>query len=558
MAILTGFLSLAACGSSLGPSQSDKRARPGLFVDGSSAARFDFEHRSGLDGSFAMPQTMGSGAALWDYDGDGDLDLYLVDSGRLSQSGPPIGEANRLYQRQSDGSYLDVTATSGLGDRGYGMGCAVGDIDNDGDMDLFVSNFGPDHLYQNNGDGTFSDVTISAGIQGDAWSTSAEFFDYDRDGFLDLYVAAYVRFDPRRACKDSAGQPEFCGPDVFAGVPDTLYRNNGNGSFTNVSGPSGVGGVSGKGLGVIARDFDGDGWPDVYVANDGEENQLWINQQNGRFVNEALIRGAALNLFGRPEASMGLAAGDIDGDMDLDVFVTHLDRETNTLYVNLGGGQFEDETANFQLANPSLPFTGFGAAMFDYDHDGDLDLIVVNGKVRRGAGAQTSALPGDAAGLWSRYAESNQLFENDGAGRFLDRSETAGEITQLVEVSRSVVAGDIDGDGDLDLLVTQSNGPARLFLNQAQKRGSWLQVRAFDPALNRDAVGAVVTVSQGPLRQVRVVTAGSSYLSAGPTMLHYGLPDARPVEVRIAWPDGKEEIFGEIKLNQSLVLRKRQ
>lgn len=538
------------------------------FTDITDEVGLDFRHDAGVDGSFFLPEIVGAGGAFFDYDDDGRLDIYLVDSGshgprKTGEEGP----MNRLYHQEADGRFRDVTADAGLGDTGYGMGCAIGDLDNDGDRDVFVANFGPDALYRNNGDGTFTDITASAGIRGDRWSCSSAFFDYDRDGDLDLFVTAYVKHDAKMVCRDYAGRPEYCGPQVFAGVPDVLYRNNGDGTFTDVSIASGIGQLAGRGLGVIVADLNQDAWPDVYVANDAEPNHLWINQRDGTFAERALITGIAVNMLGQPEASMGVAIGDVDGDGDQDLFITHLDRQTNTLYVNLGPTMFEDRVVASGLGEVSLPYTGFGTGFFDHDHDGDLDLVVVNGKVIRQTSGTTAppaaavATRESSSGELSlqEYAESNQLFDNDGTGVFRDVSSLAGDLVGEPEVSRGAVFGDVDGDGDLDVLVTNCHGRARLFRNDTPAKGHWLIVRAVDPTVNRDAIGAWVRVEAGGNEFVRLVTHTYSYLVSGAATVHFGLGTAERVDqLRVQWPDGSEEAFGAGPTDRLITLRKGQ
>jgi len=511
-----------------------------LFAEVTGEAGIDFVHESGVDGSYFMPEHIGSGGALFDADGDGDLDLYLVDSG--GHSGDP-GEArpNRFYRREADGRFVDRTAASGLGDLGYGMGVAIGDVDADGDRDVYVTNYGPDAFYENLGDGTFRDVTAAAGLGLDAWSTSACFFDADADADLDLYVVTYLDFHPK-PCTDSAGRPEYCGPMSFDGVADALYENRGDGTFEDVSVASGIAAVRSRGLGVACADLDGDGRQDVYVANDGELNQLWIRTDAGRFEDRAVLAGAAVNAAGAPEAGMGVSVGDADGDLDLELFVTHLDRETNTLYENLGGGSFEDTTGASGLGPPSLPFTGFGTGFLDADLDGDLDLLVANGRVARGPPLAPEREGEALSGYWRDYAEPNLYLENLGDGRFVDSSEAAGTLASRVEVSRSVLPGDLDLDGDPDAVLTSCNGPARLYRNLADRRGRWLAVRALGPEGRVDAIGASVVAEAGGRRRVRTIAATDGYLSGVEPVAHFGLGrSAAPVRLEVTWPDGSRE-----------------
>ena len=343
------------------------------LVDITAQVGLTFDHTSGIKGDYFLQEIMGAGAALFDYDGDGDLDIYLVNTGQ-----------NRLYRQTSDGTFVNATQNARLVDDGYGMGVAVGDIDNDGDLDLLVTNYDDDRLYQNHGDGTFEDITESAGISGSQWSTSATFCDIDADDHLDLYVTRYVTNDPPFACSSGTGEPDYCGPNAYRGLTDQLYRNNGDGSFTDISQASGIAGKVHNGLGVVCFDFNGDNRSDFLVANDGERNLLWINQGDNRFVDRGITFGVAVNIFGEVEASMGITLGDVNGDQGLDVFLTHLDEESNTLYLSTDANSLMDATATSNLGVTSMPYTGFGTELFDADHDGDLDLVIANGKVRRG------------------------------------------------------------------------------------------------------------------------------------------------------------------------------
>ena len=519
------------------------------WVEITAEVGLDFVHQSGPKEDYAMPAIMGGGAAIFDYDGDGDLDLYLINSGDPDKNTVP----NRLYRQEPDGRFKDVTASSGLGDTGYGMGCAVGDIDNDGDLDVFVSNWGPDSLFRNEGDGSFSEISIAAGIEGEGWSTSAAFFDYDRDGFLDLYVARYVRFDPRRECALESGRRGYCGPTQFSGETDLLYRNMGDGRFVDVSRAAGIATVGDAGLGVLCADFDDDGWLDVYVANDSDPNNLWLNQGDGSFVDEAILLGVAFNRYGVGEAGMGVVAGDGDGDGDLDLFMAHLIEETNTYYENRGLEGFEDTTAGIGLALPSVPFTGFGTAFFDYDNDGDLDLAVVNGGVKR----RQRILGERSDWFWNAYAEPNLVFENLGHGRFADVSSQAAPFSTELEVSRGLIAADLDQDGDLDLLVTNIEGPARLYRNDGGSENGWIEIRVLDPRYGRAAVGARVVVVTERERYVRHLLPAAGYLTGTPARLHFGLgADQRIDSFEVRWPDGEAEVFAGALLRQVVELRR--
>lgn len=524
-----------------------------LFTEITDQVKLDFIHDPGKDGTYFMPEIMGGGGAFLDYDNDGDLDIYLIQAGPHTEGTDP--KPNRLFRQEADGTFRDVSAESGLGDTGYGMGVAVGDIDNDGYVDIYVSNYGPDVLYRNDGRGGFENVSASGGISDDAWSASAVFCDYDNDGYLDLYVAHYLSYDPSKQCRHWDGSIDYCGPGGAAET-DVLYQNNGDGTFTDVSRRAGIHEVSAPGLGVYCQDLTGDGRLDFYVANDGKANQLWVNQGNGRFIDEAYMLGVALNSFGAAEAGMGIAAGDVDGDSEIDLFLTHLNGETNTLYLSEGGSGFRDATAQMGLAFAGLQMTGFGTAFLDYDHDGDLDIAVANGRVKRQplqAGSR-----GDP--YWRPYAEPNLLLRNtldSGEAKFEAVGPAAGEFSSLIEVSRGLALGDVDNDGDLDLLVTHLAGPARLFRNDAPKRGRWLKVRAFDPANHRDAHGAVVTIVIDDRRITRPANPGFSYLSSNAPGAHFGLPSSGTIGgIVIRWPDGSTESFAGVAPDQTVVLRK--
>jgi hypothetical protein len=527
-------------------------AAASLFTEVTREAGVDFLHLAGAEGKYRLPEIMAAGGAFLDFDGDGDLDIYLVQSGPLPGSKEEAGPPGRLYRQGPGGKFTDVTSSSGLAGGDYGTGVAVGDFDNDGRVDLFAANYGPDQLYRNLGGGKFENVTRKAGIVDNAWSASAVFCDYDADGFLDLYVTHYVKDEPK-ACVAGDGSPDYCSPQSFSYERHALYHNDGDGTFTDVSRASGVASIAAPGLGVLCVDLTGDGRPDFYAANDGEANQLWVNQGNGTFVDEAFLRGAAVDGMGRPEASMGVVAGDIDSDLDLDLFMTHIQNQTNTLYVNDGKGGFEDLTAPRGLAVPSVKLTGFGAVFFDFDHDGDLDIAVVNGRVRKGA-----PLPGAAvADYWKPYAEPSVLLENDGTGKFLDVSAKAGDFASRVEVGKGLALGDFDGDGDLDLLTTATSGPARLFRNDAPKKGRWLLVRPFEPARKRDSHGALITVTVGGRKYLRVADPAFSYLSANDPRAHFGIPDAERAEsIEVRWPDGTREEFPGGPLDRVVTIEK--
>jgi hypothetical protein len=469
---------------------------------------------------------------------------------------PPL---DRVYRNdlvvRDDGSrtlgFTDVTAETGIRSDGYGMGVAAGDYDNDGWVDLYITNLGRNVLYRNQGDGTFVDVTEEAGVGDSRWSTCAAFLDYDHDGDLDLFVANYVDFesDPKRECYNNTSARDFCGPDAYNPVPDSLFRNSGDGTFANVSVSAGVNAEYGAGFGVVASDLNGDGWIDIYVANDGDPNQLWLNDRNGTFHNEALWSGAAVNSEGMAEASMGLDAADFDGDGDDDLFMTHIMEETNTLYVNDGTGLFEDRTATAGLSSISRGKTGFGTGWFDYDNDGWLDLLIVNGAVR--ALAERVRL-GDPYPL----GQPNHLLHNLGNGRFEVVDRHAGATFPLIEVSRGVAFGDVDNDGDMDVLMANNNGPTRLLLNQVGNNSSWLGIRCRLSDVPRDALGARVQVvpEKGPAVWRRVRSDGSFCSTRDPRVLVGLGASSRARSITVIWPDGSREEFPGFKAGQYIVL----
>jgi hypothetical protein len=457
----------------------------------------------------------------------------------LSAPGATRGRAapDRLFLRQEDGRYRDATEGAGLDQTGYGTGVAAGDVDNDGDVDLYVGNWGPDALYLNDGTGHFTDVTARAGIRGDAWTSSVAFVDYDLDGFLDIFVCHYVKFDPSTVCSQTSGKRDYCGPEAYEGESDTFYRNRGDGTFEDVSQRAGIRSVARNGLGVIVDDFDGDGWPDIYVANDGQANDLWINQKDGRFVDEALAMGVALNGAAVAQASMGVTLADVDGDGDRDLFITNIVNQSHILYRRIDRFGFQDATAACALSVPTRAHTAFGAVFFDADLDGDPDLAVANGRVARGP-----VLPGAGLGAhWNEYADRNQLVLNDGRGSFSEGS--AGAFADHVEVGRALAAADLDGDGDLDLVMTGVGTPARIFEN-VQRGGHWLEVRVRDERLKRDAVGARVVVHAGGRTQQRLADPAVSYLTSCVTPVHFGLGTATSVDrIEVVWPGGQLEAF---------------
>ena len=540
---------------------------PIAFRDATESAGLDFQHFNGMTGELYFSEMMGSGVALVDYDRDGDLDLYLVQGAMLGPDQPlesalvaPHGEpVDRLYRNDlstgPDGAarltLVDVTDAAGLDERGYGMGSAVGDVDNDGWPDLYVTNLGPNALLRNRGDGTFEDVTTAAGVGDDGWGVPASFLDVDRDGWLDLFVGNYVDYGLAldKECVSGTGARDYCGPLAYEPSPDVLYRNRGDGTFEVVSGRAGIDRQPAGALGAVALDADGDGWLDLYVANDQVPNKLWLNRQDGTFSDEALLAGAGVNAEGVPEASMGVVAADLDEDGDEDLFMTHLTRETNTLYRNDGTGLFEDVTRTSGLDLPSWQATGFGVCLADFDRDGHLDVFVANGAVKR---IEELADRGDPYPL----AQANQVYRGLGDGRWEEVTATAGPVLALEEVSRGVSRGDLDLDGDDDLVVSNNSGPARLLLADGAPQGEWLAALALLSPAGRVAMGTSLWLERGAGRgSLRRVGTDGSYASAGSPEVLFGLGPAPPaLSLRADWLGGGSTVWREVPAGRRLVL----
>ncbi len=472
---------LGACAAERPERRPSPPPAAGIFVDRAAELNLDFVHFNGMTGDFLYPEMMGAGGAVLDYDGDGDLDLYLVQGARLGSGDPlfpprhPETLSDRLYRSDFGPSgsgelswrFVDRTEHMGARSEGYGMGVAVGDYDGDAWPDLYVTNLGPNTLLRNRGDGTFTDVTRASGSGDSGWGVPAVFVDYDRDGRLDLFVGNYLEYSVAgdRACFGTTGARDYCGPNAYPGASDRLYRNLGDGRFADVSRDAGVA-RPGRTLGAIADDLDGDGWPELYVGNDGEPNYLWLNR-GGRFEEGAVAAGVAVDGEGRPQASMGIDAADFDNDGDDDLLLTHLSGESNTLYRNEGGGRFVDVSRTAGLAAPSLAATGFGVAWLDYDGDGWLDALSVNGAVRR---LEAQSRVSDPYPLKQR----KQLMRNRGDGRLEEVTDRAGEAFTRLTVGRGAAVGDLDNDGDPDLLVVNNNGPAELLINRAAATSEWV------------------------------------------------------------------------------------
>jgi len=562
LAVLTVVCVLAwGCGGSGQPRETSAARAPEWFTEAAETSGLRFAHFNGMSGDLLMPEILGPGVALFDYDNDGDLDVF-VPQGRMLGAGKTISQAlfpprmpppleGRLFRNdleaRQDGTrslhFTDVTAQSGIHATGYGMGVATGDFDNDGFIDLYLTSFGANQLLHNNGDGTFTDVTEKSGTSMTGWSVSAVFVDYDRDGWLDLYVGSYLRYTVEGAtpCFSPSGARDYCTPNTYKPLPGRLFHNNRNGTFGDVTARSRIASEFGPALGVSAADFNGDGWVDLYVANDSQPNQLWINQHDGTFRNTALLAGAALTLEGKAEASMGVDAGDFDNDGDEDLFITEQTGEGHNLYVNDGTGAFTDQSARSGLAAASLGFTGFGTSWFDYDNDGWLDLLTANGAV------QTIQALVDARDPFPLH-QRKQLFRNLGNGRFEEVSAAAGAAFQLSEVGRGAAFGDIDNDGDTDIVISNNNGPVRLLLNNVGNRKHWIGLRLLPGAR------VAIVRKTGPTLWRRARVDGS-YASANDPRVLAGLGDSTETPtVRVTWPDGRTGEFPNVAIDRYTTL----
>ena len=523
---------------------------PILFRDVATEIGIDFKHSRCLTEDKYMNETMGSGVALLDYDNDGYLDLYLLTNSAASTRDAGCRFSNRLYRNRGDGTFVDVTNPSGAGGRpGYAMGAASADYDNDGWTDLYLTYFGSNVLYRNNGDGTFADVTVSAGVGDQGWASSAIFFDLDNDGHLDLYVVNYLNYQPPdvEPCTNPEGERAYCTPQQFPGAADVLYRNNGDGTFTDVSREAGVWNPQGKGLGVAIWDLNDDGYLDLYIANDTRMNFLYANTGNGSFADMSLLSGAGFDSDGLPEAGMGTTIGDYDLDGRADLFVTNFESETNTLYRGEGSLRFEDVTFRAGVGESSLRFVGFGTCFFDADADGDLDLFVANGHIDSTVERipLLAANPAPPPGAIS-YAQPNLLYENRD-GRFWDISESAGINGRGAFVSRGTALGDLDNDGDLDLVVSNSGDRPQVLLNETPQGHRAVLVLEGRQS-NRSAIGARLSWQAKGRTYTTFVDRGGSYLSARDPRVFIGFGEAgavRSLEVR--WPAGSVQRFEELK-----------
>ncbi len=517
------------------------------YVDVASKVGIRFQHENAASTEQYLIETMGSGCGWIDYDQNGLLDLYLVNGGTTKLYQPSRAPTGALYRNNGDGTFTDVTAKAGVGAEGlFGMGVAIGDYDNDGYPDLLVLGYGACILYHNNGDGTFTDVTEKAGVANlGKWASSAAWFDYDNDGKLDLIVANYVDWSPERNlwCGDRGpGMRSYCHPDVYHGQPPTLFHNNGDGTFTDISIRSRIGLKDGNGLGVVTFDYDNDGWQDIFIANDHMPNSLFHNNRDGTFEEVAYAAGVAVGMDGQFEAGMGTDAADTTGNGRLNLIVTHLDQQLARLYENQGDASFEDATFRSKLSYSTFHVSGFGTRFLDYDNDGARDLFMANGHVLDNIEKYRSEV---------RYAEPKMMFRNIGKGIFTNVSDTLGADFQRPFVSRGAAVADFDNDGDLDILVSNNGQAPQLLRNDGGNDNHWLQLFLIGTKSNRDAVGARVKVIAGDLTLYEQRKGGMSYQSAQDPRLHFGLGQRNNVDsVEITWPSGEITKLGHLKADR--------
>ena len=525
----------------LGCSDAPERP-PGWFDDEAAARGLDFHHVSGAEGRYWTPEIMTGGVALADVDGDGDLDAYLVQGGSLT--GGEDTPDNELYLNDGDGRFAMASYPGDAADRGYGMGVTAGDYDNDGDVDLYVTNWGPNVLLRNDGGGRFEDVTKAAGVGDPGWGTAAAFLDLDRDDDLDLFVVNYLSWSPGSA-QDCVRT--YCGPTADDATADRLYRNNGDGTFADISESAGLSTAFGNGLGIAGADFDEDGRVDVFVANDGMPNQLWLNDTGPdghlRFRDEALLWGCAMDDHGFAKAGMGTAAADFDDDGATDILVVNLERQTDSFYRN-AGSHFVDSTSRIGLGVTSRRFTRFGVALADFDNDRDLDMYQANGRIDH-----SPEFEGD-----DPFAQPNVLYRRAGVTFEVVLPE-GGTSEVSVHTSRGVAMGDVDDDGGIDLVVVNKDAPVYLLMNRVGANGNWVRFRV----LNRhgsDAIGATVWATVGATRQRRSVQTATSYLASHDPRVHFGLGrGTRVANVEVRWSTGETELFGDFEAGETVELR---
>jgi len=509
----------------------------------------NFKHENGASPQKFMPETMSAGALVFDYNDDGWPDIFLVNGGSFVSPKDAAAARHRLYRNNGNGTFSDATADSGITQSGFGMGACSADYDNDGWPDLYITGVESNRLYKNNGKGGFVDVTAKASAGGAGrWSSSCAFADIDNDGRVDLFVTNYVDFsvDNNKFCSGAGDIRTYCHPNVYHSLPNILYRNNGDGTFTDITKEAGVYRSDGNGLGVVFGDYDNDGWIDIYVANDSVPNFLFHNKGKGVFEEVGLRAGVSVGAEGRPLAGMGTDMGDIDGDGLLDIIVTNLDHETHSLYRNLGKGLFTNITFESGVGQATLPFVGFGATFFDFDNDSDLDLAIANGDIIDNVAQFRDN---------TSHEQRNLLLQNDGKGRFRDVGPASGPGFALKKVSRTLVVGDLDNDGDLDVVVGNNGQTADVLRNDGGNRNNSLLVRLIGTKSNRDGIGARVKLTMGGKVLTRHVKAGSSYQGQNDLRVHFGLEKAAQADrIEISWPSGMVDAIEAVKANQIIVV----